>query len=212
MTGLPPIPLVEVPSGPPARPPGLPLASSGGEPFSSPWTHVSLGASRSGLEVLFEMMDAPPLRVTKERSQEPVFEDECVELFWAGSGPPGRYAEIVVNPLGTLYTAWIENPDGDRRTWKVSPQPLPGIEARVAGFPGGPAAAWERWTCLIFAPWAALTPGEPPPGPGEIHRGNLFRIARGRETRFEALSPTGRTPPDFHVPARFGRFIFPNLL
>ncbi len=212
MTHLPPIPLVEVPFGPPARPPGLPLASSAGEPLSTPWTHVSIGASRSGLEVLFEMISDPPLRVTKERSQEPVFEDECVELFWTGDGPPGRYVEIVVNPFGTLYTARIENPDGDRRSWKVSPQPLPGVEARVAGSPGTLAAAWERWTCLLFVPWATLIPGESPPGPGKVHRGNLFRIARGRATRFEALSPTGRNPPDFHVPSRFGRFTFPRLL
>jgi hypothetical protein len=190
----------------------VPLVGSSGEPFSVPFTRVSLGATLSGLEILFEAVSVPPLHVTKELPQEPVFEDECVELFWAGSGPPGRYCEIVVNPLGTLYTARIENPDGNRRTWKVSPLALPGVKARVSGFPDGPAASWERWTCLIHAPWSSLTPGEPPPGPGIVHRGNLFRISRGRETRFEALSPTGRTPPDFHVPERFGRFIFPGLL
>ena len=211
MTGLPPVPLVEVAAGPPSRPARLPLTGSGGERLASPWTHVSLGASPSGLEVLFEMTGAPPLRVTKTRPQEPVFEDECVELFWAGGGPPGRYAEVVVNPLGTLYTARVENPDGNRRTWRVSPRPLEGVEARVSGSPPGPADRWERWECLLFAPWAVLAPGEPPPGPGDVHRGNLFRIARGRETRFEALSPTGRIPPDFHVPARFGRFTFAGL-
>ena len=212
MTPLPPVPRVEVPPGPPPRPPRLPLAPSGGEPLRAPFTHASLGATREGLEVLFEMASSPPLRVTKERAQEAVFEDECVELFWAGGGDPGRYAEIVVNPLGTLYTARIENPHGDRATWRVSPQPLPGVVISVTGSPGRAATEWTAWSCRIFAPWDTLTPGESAPAAGKIHRGNLFRIARGQETRFEALSPTGRTPPDFHVPARFGRFTFPGLL
>ena len=87
-----------------------------------------------------------------------------------------------------------------------------GLEVSVSGSPEGPADAWKRWRCRLFAPWETLTPGQPPPAPGSTHRGNLYRIARGGETRFEALSPTGRTPPDFHVPARFARFTFPALL
>ena len=211
MIPLPPLPHLEVLPGAP-RPRGHPLVRSDGAPFGHPWTRVSVGATGSGLEVLFEMVSSPPLRVTMAKAQDRVFEDECVELFWAGGGDPGRYAEIVVNPLGTLYTARIDNPNGDRVSWMVSPQPFPGLEVSVSGSPEGPADAWKRWRCRLFAPWETLTPGQPPPAPGSTHRGNLYRIARGGETRFEALSPTGRTPPDFHVPARFARFTFPALL
>jgi hypothetical protein len=79
---------------------------------------------------------------------------------------------------------------------------------------GGPAdarAAWSRWGCRVRVPWSAW-PGGRPPADGEERRANATRIARGRTTRFLALSPTGRAdPPDFHVPSRFARLAFGAL-
>ena len=47
------------------------------------------------------------------------------------------------------------------------------------------------------------------PAEGEERRGNATRVARGRATRYLALSPTLRaSPPDFHVPTRFARLAF----
>jgi hypothetical protein len=46
------------------------------------------------------------------------------------------------------------------------------------------------------------------PHAGDTWRGNLYRIDAGPPPEFTAWSPTMRTPPDFHVPARFGRIVF----
>ena len=207
----PPLPEIPLSFGPAPERATHPLLLSSGEPIVPARTRVALAANAEGLTVLFEADADPPLEVRRSRPQDPVYEDECVELFWEGDEPDGRYTEIVVNPLGTVYSARIDNPDGDRRTWKVSPIPLEGLEIRVSGSPGAAPGAWERWTCALRVPWSTLAPGRPTPIPGSVHRGNLFRIARGGVSRFEALSPTLRSPPDFHVPARFVRFNFLGL-
>ena len=211
MSAAPPPPEIPVSFGPAPGQAIHPLLASSGEAIVPATTRVAFSASREGLTVLYEADADPPLEVRRTHAQEPVYEDECVELFWEGDVPDGLYTEIVVNPLGTVYSARIDNPDGDRRTWKVSPTPLEGLEIRVEGTTDAAPGAWRRWTCLLRAPWSALTPGRPAPVPGSVHRGNVFRIARGRVPRFEALSPTLRTPPDFHVPARFVRFPFLGL-
>ena len=157
--------------------------------------------------VFFEVRSEPPLRVRCRRLHENVWEDECVELFWADAAEPSRYLEVVVNPEGIHYTARIANPHASRETWHVvRGVPVPGLRIRVEGSPANePATRWTSWRCGISVPWAVLTPPLGRPRPGEERRGNLTRIARGRSLRFETLAPTGRaTPPDFHVPSNAG--------
>ena len=145
----------------------------------------------------------------------PVYEDECVELFWQGEGTDGDYLEVVVNPLGTLYAASVHNPDGSRATWSVSPGAEPeGLLVRVFGEPARAVPReWTSWGAEIVVPWPSLPGRGAPPPPGTLLRANLFRIARGRSARFECLSPTLRSaPPDFHVPERFAFLLIPSLI
>ena len=59
---------------------------------------------------------------------------------------------------------------------------------------------------------AAGSDGNPdlagPPAPNEQWRMNLYRIERGEAEEFTAWSPTLKSPPDFHVPSRFGTLVF----
>lgn len=194
------------------RAPRLPLRDVSGIELDPARTWVSLVAGDEALAVSFEALADPPVTAEVRRRHGPVYEDECVELFWAGDAPGGRYLEIVVNPLGTVYAADVLNPDGDRATWKVSPGIEPfGLVVQVEGEAARPPTAWTRWRTSISLPWASL-PGDPSGPSGSVFKGNAFRIARGAVSRFEALSPTGRAaPPDFHVPARFARFLKPTL-
>lgn len=185
------------------------LADVGGAPAPSLATTVRFASTRDAFLVFFESAADPPLTVLHGAGGE-VFLDECVELFLASPLEPAAYQEIVVNPRGACYTARIVNPDGSRETWKVSRERVSqAIAIDVRGDPAGRRPAeWVRWTCGLAVPWASLPSGRAP-AEGEERRGNAYRIARGRTTRYLALSPTLRSnPPDFHVPSRFARFVF----
>ena len=140
-----------------------------------------------------------------------VYEDDCVELFVASPEDPAFYIEIVVNAAGARYGAEVRNPDGSRETWTLRAGILPaGLSVSVTGEPAaGPPSARRQWKGAISVPWRSISPKGSAPLPGEERRLNATRIARGRSTRYLALSPTLRaSPPDFHVPARFARAVF----
>ncbi|MBK8595906.1 MAG: hypothetical protein IPP07_16910 [Holophagales bacterium] len=178
-------------------------------------TRVALVGGVRSLHVLFEVFSDPPLRVLARHPQDRVFDDECVELYWAEAAEPSRYLEVVVNPEGTRYSARVANPHASRETWHLlRGVPVPGMKVRVEGDPADAhPTEWERWRCWISIPWLALSPPLSRPHPGDERRGNLTRIARGRTVRYESLVATGRDqPPDFHVPSAFATFRFVEIL
>lgn len=207
---LPVIPVARVAlPGDVASQPAFALADARGGPDTRPATRVRFGATAEAFVILFEAVSEPPLRI-RHGDGEDVYLDECVEVFVASLSEPFAYDEFVVNPRGAVYTARIVNTGESRATWTVSRRGRPdGISVEIAGDPAArPPAEWTTWRCELAVPWPLLQPGRAP-DPGEERRGNAYRIARGRSTRFQALSPTLReSPPDFHVPSRFARFVF----
>lgn len=174
---------------------------------------MTFAASADVLVALFCAESQPPLSVGSSGRGGRVFDDECVELFVGFPTDPGRYVEVVANPAGAVYTALVSNPDGSRRTWRVTPVEVRGVSARILGSPGDAAPSeFSAWSCRLEVPWREM--GGSPPADGEERRVNAFRIARGASgTRHLALSPTFRAdPPDFHVPSRFARLSFARLL
>jgi len=192
-----------------ARQPSWTLRGVDDAPSRSVATFVRFAATASFFVVLFESTAEPPLTIERREGEE-VFHDECVEVFLSAAENSFEYDELVVNPRGCLYTARIGNPDESRETWRISGgAPRSGILIDVEGgpTPAGPRG-WTTWSCRLVVPWTSISSGRPP-APGELRRGNAYRIARGRSTEFLALSPTFRAkPPDFHVPSRFARFLF----
>ena len=192
-----------------------PLGGLSGEPPDERSTRVALVGGVRHLHVLFEVLSDPPLRIRSRRPHDEVWDDECVELFWADAAEPSRYLEIVVNPEGTHYAARVANPHASRETWHlVKGVPVLGLKLHVEGDPAHlKPSEWERWRCWLSIPWPTLTPPLGRPRPGDERRGNLTRIARGKSVRFESLVATGRAdPPDFHVPAAFATFRFVEIL
>ncbi|HYM23530.1 MAG TPA: carbohydrate-binding family 9-like protein [Vicinamibacterales bacterium] len=137
---------------------------------------------------------------------EPLWQEDVVEVFLAPA-TSSEYFELEVNPLGTTFDARIVSPNGDRATmttdlsWDCN-------ELFAAVRKVFPIDGTFRLTIVLRIPFASLTID--PPRPGDEWGANFFRIDRSakRGDEFMAWQPTRKSPPDFHVPAAFGRLVF----
>jgi hypothetical protein len=168
-------------------------------------TSVAVWFDDTFLSVLFSGTDDHIL-ATHLQHDAPLYEEDVVEVFLA----PERltqYFELEVNPLGTLFDAQIDSPDGHRRT----------MDAHRDWTCAGAYAALIRvqettgeltFDTLLRIPFAGL--GRTTPADGEVWRANFFRIDRHPRLgdEFSAWQPTLRTPADFHVAAAFGSLRF----
>lgn len=129
-----------------------------------------------------------------------LWKEDAVEIFLDPAGDGREYLEIEVNPLGTLYDAWVEfstNIDFDKS--KTFDMKKIQAAAKIARDPG--ARVDRSWTCEIAIPICEL-----PVGLTDASRMNFTRIDRLRgQVVYQAWSPTHRW---FHVPERFGRIFF----
>jgi hypothetical protein len=163
-------------------------------------TAVIVYADAECLNVVFQAQDDGVVASYREHDQ-PLYEEDVVEVFLAPSDPT-RYFEIEVNPIGTSFDARIDNPDGVRATMKIDiAWTCRNLFAAVKKTPG-------RIETVLRIPFASLERRRP--ARGEEWRGNFFRIDRSARhgDEFSAWQPTMRNPPDFHVPAAFGRLVF----
>ena len=156
------------------------------------------------LSVLFSAADDHVV-ATMTQHDDPLYDEDVVEVFLAPL-TPSAYYEIELSPLGTIFDARIESPDGIRETMRADPawdcERLFAAVRRVLETSG--AATVDT---LIRIPFRSL--GRPVPAPGEIWRGNFYRIDRHPEgDEYSAWRPTMKDPPDFHVTASFGNLLF----
>lgn len=136
---------------------------------------------------------------TLTQRDAPLWKEDVFEVFLSPSDPPLVYYEFEVNPLGALFDARVESPDGRRATMRVDVSwNCPGFSARIR-------RRENRWSALLTIPLA-------PMGGDDVvlWRANFYRIDRGETDEYTAWSPTMADPPDFHVPARFGYLNLPG--
>jgi hypothetical protein len=137
---------------------------------------------------------------TYTRRDEPIYDQEVVELFLApGEMPPVRYFEFEVSPNGVLLDAKVYNPTSQRPELEVDISwNCPGLRWRA-----GRDDTANRWWAILVIPWEAVAPpGKLPP----VWRANFYRIERPHDAapEFSCWSPTMTDPADFHKPAYFG--------
>jgi len=167
------------------RPPRLPTA-------------VRVAVRAGVLLVRFDGRDRGVV-ATLTRRDDPLWKEDVFEVFLSPDDPPLIYYEFEVNPLGALFDARVESPDGRRDTMRVDVGwNCPGLSARVR-------RRDERWSALLMIPLTPLASG----GAG-VWRANFYRIDRGEPDEYSAWSPTGADPPDFHRPDRFGFLTLPE--
>ena len=153
------------------------------------------------LSLLYSATD-DHIRATFHRHDDPLYEQDVVEVFLAPDGLE-RYFEIEVSPHGVVFDAAIESPSGTRegmradRSWTCN-----GLFVALRKVVESSGAM--SVDTVVRVPFAALESATP--GGGETWRGNFFRIDRHPEhgDEFSAWQPTMKTPADFHVAAAFG--------
>lgn len=136
----------------------------------------------------------------------PLYEHDVVEVFLAPSSLV-RYYEIEVNPIGTLFDARIDSPDGTRATMHADRAwTCEGLFAAVRKVIE--SSGEMSIDTLLRIPFFALERSTP--GQGETWRANFFRIDRHPRLgdEYSAWQPTYKIPADFHVPAAFGTLRF----
>jgi hypothetical protein len=143
------------------------------------------------------------------RRDQPIYNGEVVEAFLATGDDPRRYFEFEVSPANVLFDAKLFNPGPrDQRSFDKAWN-APGLRSavRVDGTLTRRDDRDRGWTVEVAIPFADL--GLPRPvQAGDAWWANFYRVDRGRPEEFSAWSPTLTVPPNFHVPARFGRLVF----
>lgn len=185
----------------------LVLVDGSGAPEQA--TTVRLAWDEEALHVRFDCADRDAWG-THERRDDPLYEEEAVEVFLAPEAPeapqapeaageegPRVYFEFEVSPRGVLFDARVHNPRSRRSDMRTEVEwDCPGIRWQA-----GRHAEREDWWAVLAIPWAGIG------GRAGRWRANFYRIERPRDgapPEFSAWSPTLTTPADFHKPARFG--------
>ena len=168
-----------------------------------------------GLAIRFDVCDDRPWH-TMKRPDDPIWEEEVVEMFLDPTCLGRHYAEVEISPVNVVADLHIREPyprlDGDRSwNWR-------GLESTVVpGSCGGMTSG--SWVALAWLPWGGLGTLAPdvaarmPPAAGDAWRFNVFRIKRPHgpaEPEREAIYAAWSTPegPSFHEPAAFRRMEF----
>lgn len=155
-------------------------------------TEVRIWKTADDLHLLFEVED-DHIVATMRKRDDPLYEEEVVEMFLDPVGDLQSYFELEVNPLGTICDLILRRTaSGWRKDFKWD---FEGIQTRVTKTKTG-------WTCEIIIPIASIT--NEPPKPGTVWRVNFLRIDRpkGMPRELSAWSPT--LAETFHVANRFG--------
>ena len=156
--------------------------------------------SNSALYVRFDCRQDEPLFLndspqTAEKTMQ-LWEHDVCELFLAPDlDEPRRYAEFEIAPTGEWLDLTVDWTQDEPRDWGYNS----GMEAFSRIEP-------DAVVMVMRIPWTGF---DRRPEPGEVWLGNLYRAVGSGETRgYLAWSPTMTGEPQFHVPEKFGEFVF----
>lgn len=162
---------------------------------------VRLLWSKTALYVRFEANRGEPLVVSEKpdisKKTLGLWDRDVCEIFIApDAAEPRRYFEFEVAPTGEWIDVRLDTTSGERKSdWDYRS----GMESAVD-------IRREKIVMAIKVPWEGL--GKTPKA-GDVWLGNIFRcVGKDPDRGYLAWSPTMTKTPNFHVPERFGRFIF----
>ena len=178
-------------------------------------THFRALWNHAGLALRFEVCDTGPWH-TMARRDDPIWEEEVVEIFLDPARLGCHYAEVEFNPANTVTDLHVRSPHpslASDRAWNWE-----GLESTVVpGSCGG--LSRDSWVALAWLPWsglrgmAAVVDGVLPPKVGDRWQFNVFRIKRPngpQRPEDGAIYAAWSVPdgPSFHEPSAFRDLVF----
>lgn len=157
--------------------------------------------SEKALYVRFETNRADPLVVSERpdlsRKTLGLWDRDVCEIFIAPNKNKARkYFEFEVAPTGEWVDVALDVTSGERKSdWDYKS----GMESAVQ-------LEKDRIVMTMKIEWKAF--GKTPKT-GDVWLGNIFRcVGKDPDRGYLAWSPTMTKDPNFHVPEKFGKFIF----
>lgn len=157
--------------------------------------------SKTALYVRFEANRAEPL-ITSDKPELSkktlgLWDRDVCEIFVAPEKSESRkYFEFEVAPTGEWVDLAIDLTTGELKTYSDYRS---GMESAVK-------VEKDRVVMAVRIEWKAF--GKTPKA-GDIWAGNIFRcVGKDPDRGYLAWSPTMTKNPNFHVPEKFGRFVF----
>ncbi|MEM7434081.1 MAG: carbohydrate-binding family 9-like protein [Myxococcota bacterium] len=149
------------------------------------------------------------LRSRHRTADDPLWEEDCIELMVAPYGSGAAYFEIEVSPRGVVFDTRFDQ--------RRAPAPYGHVEwasdARVAVRLAGTLddfRADEGYTVELAIPWKSFGTRDQPraaPAIDDRWRANLFVLDRMGDEQ-DAAAWSAPLVGDFHVPSRFGTLMF----
>ena len=185
------------------------LVSATGKPQRLQPTTARACWSETHLYVGFSCQDSRIVSTYTKRD-EPLYEQDVVEVFLSLPGDLRRYFEFEFSPRNVIFDARVFNPgraSGEKMEvdtgWDCQ-----GLQSavRVNGDLEDGSRRDQGWAVEVAIPFAGL--GIEAPSAGARWRGNFYRIDYADPVEFSARSPTLADPASYHVPERFGGLVF----
>jgi hypothetical protein len=150
---------------------------------------------------------------TYTQRDDPVYNEEVVEVFASPACDLKHYFELNVSPRNVVFDSHVFDPvAGHPSAPTTSLWNCEGLRTAVCvdGTLDCRTDTDKRWSAELAIPFAGL--GTSTPKPGQRWRLNLYRIDLSpKPVEFQAWSPTLVTPAAFHIPERFGTVFFEGL-
>lgn len=130
---------------------------------------------------------------TMEQRDDPIYEEDVVEVFLDETGDGARYLELELSPRGVIFDAIIDN-DGQGSISVDTAWDAEGLYTSCA----------EEASVRVYVIGVPFANFAAPPTRGTSWRWNAYRIDAepDGQRHYWAWSPTGAV--DYHVPRRFG--------
>jgi hypothetical protein len=157
------------------------------------------------LYVAFSVED-PDIWGTFRKRDDPIYEQEVVEVFLDANADGRTYNELQVSPHNVIFDAYFPaRREGMDTSWDSGMKSA----VKVRGTLDDPSDRDEGWTVEMQIPIARLAEvPHVPPKPGDRWRFNLYRLEHHGRRNVEGYAFSPLFVGDFHALPRFGWLTF----